>query len=271
VIEIVGVLALALCVAAFVVAGILDHRWKEQKLERRRRLCDRLVEKLQGSLEPESSGLPRMRFKLQGREALLEADATVEYTRLSVDVRGLSRGALRIHRDYSPGLVKRLLGMQDIEIGNEAFDRDFIVEAFPESHARLIFSKERKNQAVGAVRKLGTLGSHPRIRLSAEELELQVEAHFEEVGPYLTLVQAASDWLEVLLTVAPIAGIHWLPEEPGRPGICRICGTGLADRIIACSRCNTPHHQECWEYVGRCSTYGCGERRFGPPLRRPAS
>ena len=28
-------------------------------------------------------------------------------------------------------------------------------------------------------------------------------------------------------------------------------------QVIVCSVCNTPHHRDCWEYVGGCSIYGC--------------
>lgn len=33
----------------------------------------------------------------------------------------------------------------------------------------------------------------------------------------------------------------------------RIEGAGAA----ACPRCETPHHQECWDYVGGCAIFGC--------------
>lgn len=43
------------------------------------------------------------------------------------------------------------------------------------------------------------------------------------------------------------------------PGTCRVCGVSNAvGATHCCPACNTPHHQECWQYAGRCSTYGCG-------------
>lgn len=38
---------------------------------------------------------------------------------------------------------------------------------------------------------------------------------------------------------------------------CRVCGTELVDGLVTCERCQTPHHKDCWEYWGRCATYGC--------------
>jgi hypothetical protein len=53
------------------------------------------------------------------------------------------------------------------------------------------------------------------------------------------------------------------PEGPPRfeaaEGRCPVCGEGMSSRVVACARCRTPHHAECWTYVGMCSTYGCRE------------
>ena len=47
------------------------------------------------------------------------------------------------------------------------------------------------------------------------------------------------------------------PEDSG-PAICKVCGEPiLAGAVIVCAACNTPHHRDCWEYVGACSIYGC--------------
>ena len=58
------------------------------------------------------------------------------------------------------------------------------------------------------------------------------------------------------------AGITILGEGSGLGrSECQICGAALEGLVVRCTRCATPHHQDCWEYAGRCSTYGCGERR----------
>jgi hypothetical protein len=45
-------------------------------------------------------------------------------------------------------------------------------------------------------------------------------------------------------------------------GECQICGSAMEARVVVCSKCRTPHHEECWTYNGSCSTYGCREIRF---------
>jgi hypothetical protein len=39
---------------------------------------------------------------------------------------------------------------------------------------------------------------------------------------------------------------------------CKVCGESIADGpVVVCATCKTPHHRDCWEYVGACSIYGC--------------
>ncbi len=40
--------------------------------------------------------------------------------------------------------------------------------------------------------------------------------------------------------------------------VCKVCGQSLgAGPTVRCDSCHTPHHQDCWDYVGKCSIYGC--------------
>ena len=43
---------------------------------------------------------------------------------------------------------------------------------------------------------------------------------------------------------------------------CRVCGEAFGEiPIIACRLCGTIHHEDCWNYSGQCSVYGCGATR----------
>ncbi len=44
------------------------------------------------------------------------------------------------------------------------------------------------------------------------------------------------------------------PEWP----VCQVCGESTPHARVACARCGTAHHRDCWDYLGRCSTFGCG-------------
>lgn len=44
--------------------------------------------------------------------------------------------------------------------------------------------------------------------------------------------------------------------------VCPICTGGIADDLVSCARCQTPHCRDCWEYNGQCATFACRETRF---------
>lgn len=85
----------------------------------------------------------------------------------------------------------------------------------------------------------------------------------------------------------PIGTVEWFEEEVEEPasiqwveavapegesqGTCQVCGEGMVQNVVRCRRCRTPHHRECWKYIGRCTTFGCGEKRAVeglPPARK---
>ena len=46
---------------------------------------------------------------------------------------------------------------------------------------------------------------------------------------------------------------------PGSDLRCSLCGAGVPrEAARACGLCAAPHHEDCWEYTGMCSAYGCG-------------
>jgi hypothetical protein len=46
---------------------------------------------------------------------------------------------------------------------------------------------------------------------------------------------------------------------------CGVCGEKTVQGIVLCARCKTPHHKECWEYMGGCSIYACGGKAWVTP------
>lgn len=52
----------------------------------------------------------------------------------------------------------------------------------------------------------------------------------------------------------------------GKQGLCRVCGAELTDKLMLCQRCETPHHQDCWDYNGGCAIYGCQVRTHVPRI-----
>ena len=70
-------------------------------------------------------------------------------------------------------------------------------------------------------------------------------------------------------------GIDFCEEQnddflPIQDVMCQVCGELIADgELVSCSRCHTPHHQECWEYYGSCTVFGCQECDYEHPKMAP--
>lgn len=48
---------------------------------------------------------------------------------------------------------------------------------------------------------------------------------------------------------------------------CRVCGDALeGSPVVACARCQTPHHADCFEWAARCAVYGCGGEESSPAV-----
>lgn len=70
------------------------------------------------------------------------------------------------------------------------------------------------------------------------------------------------------LQVAVAAGIEFVVGEEAQlldDAVCSVCCEKLDAEVVFCGRCQTPHHRDCWEYSGGCSTYGCGGRQCFVP------
>lgn len=129
------------------------------------------------------------------------------------------------------------------------------------------------------IRRLAESPQPSLLRISIRHGRLLIEKvlplkRFEELEEYTQLCMELYD--QAMLTRSE--GIEFLgaPDEamPLENPVCQICGEEIVNDMIYCRRCYTPHHLECWQYNGLCSTYGCRETRYSipsvaQPLQRP--
>jgi hypothetical protein len=57
------------------------------------------------------------------------------------------------------------------------------------------------------------------------------------------------------------SGVSVVETTAGAVGQCQVCGADLEGVLVRCAKCSTPHHQDCWDFNRRCSTFACGETR----------
>lgn len=205
-------------------------------------------------------------LEIEGRFARLEevwtlsGDAEGRLHRLTVDLRGVSPGTLKIFQEgfFSP--IAKLFGAQDLRIGDTAFDALYVVKASPASLAASIFGGERRERLIDALRAVGRYMS-PVFDLSRESLRIQTSEFTPSRALFERLVAAGR---ELTAAILAIKGSVLLWEEPGLPSSarCPVCGARFGAGVTLCRGCRTPHHHECWIYAGGCSTYACGSKEI---------
>ena len=209
---------------------------------------------------PSGSGL---RFTIGGRKASLTVSGGgrgAPCTRVEVDVWGASPGSLHILREgFGESLLKKF-GVQDLESGDPAFDAAYIIRAMPESLVGRLFSPERRGKVIASVRRIGSL-SDAEIELDAYTLSVQARTSSPDAGDLLRLVETAQDFSAYLIQPRAVLGIEAGEVRVRLEGKCPVCGSALGAEVVHCELCRTPHHAQCWEYWGRCSTYACTGKR----------
>ena len=169
---------------------------------------------------------------------------------------------------YPTGVWSRLgnlMGMGDIEIGSFAFDDRYVIKGSDPDVLRQLLTP-----AVQAhiERLRGFLGNDDiYVLLSDHKLLVKKRTLIREYSLLVQFTELAIGLYDEMLSTGQ-EGIKFV-EQATLPKpteiICKVCGAPITSNKVICRRCKTPHHRDCWEYFGSCSTYGCGEKRYIVP------
>ena len=172
-----------------------------------------------------------------------------------------------IYPDTTWRPLRKFIGMQDVTIGSDQFDDEFVINTDDEAGAREFLSMPVQSaifrlDRFAAAEKLGSRCLHVQIGggqvVATLPLMLSEDAALVEfVRLGLALIDACYD--------SKAAGIRFLERPLANVPHCMVCGEPLVHDVVHCRRCRTPHHRECWSYCGGCSTYGCREKAFREP------
>lgn len=260
----------ALVVVLGAVALVAYHKSQREVLAR-------IARRFHGRVDwPDFFGRPLLRFRHNGANVLLS------YTRhgklqwhTHLQINWPERGTrLEIYPQDAQARLRHLRGMEDICIHAPQFDGDFLICGSDRDVARTLLSVEVQ-QRIYALAKIGAGGFWKRnnIYVAIRGGVLQVTkptclTNSDDLARFLTLALELFD--QAIATSA--TGIEYLdsPRPPDEePSQCGVCGDDLTrGDIVLCRRCRTPHHRECWEYFGGCSTYACQEKHFVEPAAR---
>jgi hypothetical protein len=124
------------------------------------------------------------------------------------------------------------------------------------SWARRILERDWMSALSGLEAKL-----RAPLRLQLTPSRVTIEAERLLDGPALrAFLEGAGRLLDLLRLSPTTEGVDILDStHSAETGRCPVCGV-RAEPAVACGACHTPHHADCWAYLGRCGIFGCAGR-----------
>ena len=171
----------------------------------------------------------------------------------------------RLSLEIVPRILAGVSHLPSVSVDSASFDGYFVVRAFDDREARLWVSEGVRWQ----VERLRHFAEPEQVEVALSRGRLTVKKQgrmrrFEELEEFCRLVLGLYD--QAMLTRS--VGIEFVDTGEAQPiheAICQVCGENIVTEMVVCRRCKTPHHQDCWQYYGSCSTYGCRETVFQTP------
>ena len=163
-------------------------------------------------------------------------------------------------------------GTRLTRIGDARFDRSFLIRANDPEMAR-DFLTAPVRWAIEALGRLGPTGGL-LVSINPERMLIQVDRDLGKTGDLLSQAVrealAVHDGLQAGVMARLGEGVAIVaagpaPEEDSGPPLCKVCGEGITDTPrVVCTTCQTPHHADCWDFIGACSIFGCTGKTARP-------
>jgi hypothetical protein len=163
-------------------------------------------------------------------------------------------------------------GTRLVRLGDPVFDRHFVVRANDPEIARELLARDEARRAIEGLRRLSPPGGF-LISVNPERLLVQVDRNLGQSAAALEAAVrealALHDLLRRKVAERMAEGIAIVEDAPDGASpssgsgetapICKVCNEpiGPDEPKVVCASCKTPHHRDCWTFVGACSIYGC--------------
>ena len=172
-------------------------------------------------------------------------------------------------RSNQYGLPPWTLG-HSLTLNNADWDRQFAIETNDDEAARGIVTGGVQSAVImlSRIRKAGGID----ITIGNGEFVVQKLAVLDQSAELSAFVRHTLELYDQA-TLSRSTGIDFVDHQHAQmleDAKCPVCGDLITEAMVFCSRCKTPHHRDCWNYCGKCATYGCGELNFAyPRIARP--
>jgi hypothetical protein len=262
-------------VTVVIVVGVSYHAHQTAEWQK---AFSRLADHYGGRVERGAgfSPWPRVEFPYRGHRVLVDMYSTggkhpVYFTQFRTTWPD-QRTRCEVFPDSLMTRIGKFFGMQDIEIGSPRFDADYIIHGSDVGDVRRLLTPGVQS-AIGRLRRFG-YNVDIYVNVCQGVLLVKKRGKFPRPRDLLAFTAYSLELFDEALKtlVDPAAGIEFVESAEKEPAnleasICQICGEPIEGGIVYCRACRTPHHHDCWEYYGACSTYGCNCREFVAPRK----
>jgi hypothetical protein len=212
-----------------------------------------------------------VRFSHAGSSVIVDVYSTGAQYYTQVHFRGLQWPIrCEVYPDGIWSRVGNLIGMEDVEIGSPAFDRKYIIKGDDIPAMRNLLSPGVQQQIEHLRRFLGNDDIY--VWFSRHELLVKKLSFIRDHAALHQFTEMAIELYDQAVLSAE-RGIEFVRDATPAEiteAVCQICGETVGNDVVFCRACRTPHHKDCWEYYGACSTYGCREKSYLRPESKRA-
>ena len=172
-----------------------------------------------------------------------------------------SPDAIRIFPKSAWAAMKEWFGTNTVLSGDTKFDNDFCIQGSNSKWIRKVLTPTIRSElrVISGLNIDGDSGVIFDVGPSGLTLLLLPSLNDKE-DELINFIRRASRILKEMLTCIELPGSFGTIKTVLDQGSCPVCVTAFKGEIKYCSKCNTPHHSECWEYFKGCSLFACGSR-----------
>ncbi len=249
-----------LIVGIFIV--IAASKAHAKKRRERRKMLQMVAVQLGGTVIPGSFfKQPNLAFEHLGHPASLEFYSTggknpTYYTHLIFNFSSNPPFELHIYPERLFSKLGKLLGGQDIQIGDEIFDARFMIKGSSPERVKSMLATPGVREALFELRSL-KMNDH--IDLATKRYALRIQKLSWLDAPDLLLKFASSGKL-VFEAYLEVTGQAVFEERAApstaEPERCAVCGDVIEGSSRSCPRCGAAHHPECYELNDGCGRCG---------------
>jgi len=236
----------------------------------RKQTLQRIAQRFSGRVEWDSPlRLPQVRLRLADHPAVLRYISVGEdktHTQIAVTCSDLKLRCEIYPQNIFSG-IRKLRGMEDIEIGFPKFDAAYFIAGNDKAAVCRLLTT-RVQHVVNQLAEISSdnlFGSRNiQVKWSGGVLAVTKPSSLVEYALLEKFVSLTSElcFESLAMRSEGIEFIRTAVEPDAAQSQCQICGEPLVTDLVQCASCRTPHHRECWEYFGGCSTYACGQKKY---------